>query len=195
MCADGSGEEIRFDIPSPLHGNGMMFMEPIGPNSLVFPDGQYGTIWEPENGVYTVWLTRIGGEGRMALWVYEESIPGPPIGLDLYVDIRNGCGGIARVEETEGSAKVRVVEVAPVPARESCSIRISPREELVGAEIFEVGGRVLARLTDREQGSQAKELTWDLSETSGTRVSPGVYFVRVRARDGWTGLGRILVLH
>jgi hypothetical protein len=82
---------------------------------------------------------------------------------------------------------------APNPSRGSTSLRYSiPRAGRIRLGIYDVGGRQIRGLLDREQPAGVAEAVWDGSDDHGARVSQGVYFVRLASRSGTTS--RKLVL-
>jgi len=79
------------------------------------------------------------------------------------------------------AAEARLV-VAPNPFREGTTIRYSaPRNGPVGVDLFDVGGRLVRRLS---AGSRAGTVTWDGRNEAGAPVAPGIYFVRLQSKRG-----------
>ncbi len=70
---------------------------------------------------------------------------------------------------TDGS--VRMAFALPTPAR----IRFS---------VFDPMGRLVVRLAEGNKEAGRHDLTWDLKDRSGRRVSPGIYFYRMDV-GGW----------
>jgi len=53
----------------------------------------------------------------------------------------------------------------------------------VAIEVFDITGRRVATLVDREMAPGTYEVTWDGRSTSGRRLASGVYLYRMKARD------------
>jgi hypothetical protein len=49
--------------------------------------------------------------------------------------------------------------------------------------VYDVAGRLVRRLVDEHQAAGAYRMTWDGRNTSGTRVSTGVYFIRYQTPE------------
>jgi hypothetical protein len=51
----------------------------------------------------------------------------------------------------------------------------------VSLDVYDVRGRLVARLVDGRQSPGRKQVTWDGTDRRGQHVSSGVYFYRLRA--------------
>jgi hypothetical protein len=72
----------------------------------------------------------------------------------------------------------------PNPFRGSTGIRLSlPESREVQAEVYDVAGRRVAVLLDRDLEAGEWEISWDGFDDAGRTTAAGLYFVRVRAGD------------
>lgn len=82
----------------------------------------------------------------------------------------------------------------PSPARESTVLAfatsVAGRARL---EVLDVSGRHVATLLDDDLGPGRHERTWDLRADDGTRVAPGLLFVRLQTAEG-TRTTRLMVM-
>ena len=71
----------------------------------------------------------------------------------------------------------------PNPFNPSTTISYTLPEGMhrVSLEVFDIRGRMVRTLVDREQEQGAYNVVWDGSSTSGQKVASGVYFSRLRA--------------
>jgi flagellar hook assembly protein FlgD len=67
-----------------------------------------------------------------------------------------------------------------------------PESGRVSAEVFDVRGRLVARLADRVFPSGDLELKWDGTDLGGRSVAAGGYLYRIRTDTGQT-VGRLVV--
>ena len=82
------------------------------------------------------------------------------------------------------AARTRIVATPnPFRAETTVSFRGLP-ESSVRVEIYDVQGRQLRKLIERQSGSAVRDLTWDGTDGGGRRVSPGVYFARASWAEG-----------
>ena len=71
-----------------------------------------------------------------------------------------------------------------------------PRADRVRVDIFDVRGRLMRNLVDREYEPGEWEARWDGSDDSGRSLPPGVYFTRVRfMRTSFDEGAKLLILH
>jgi spore coat protein A len=74
------------------------------------------------------------------------------------------------------------VEVYPNPFNPQISMRFELKAAgRVEAAIYDVGGRLVRRLADRNYPTGTQALQWDGTSDNGEAVSAGVYFLRMRA--------------
>jgi flagellar hook assembly protein FlgD len=95
-----------------------------------------------------------------------------------------------------GSQAVAVAEVAPLlgtpgivdafpnPFSNETMIRFAVAAEGdVVVDVFDVQGRRVRRVLEGPVAAGAQQVAWDGRDDAGRRVSPGVYFGRVRGAD------------
>lgn len=74
----------------------------------------------------------------------------------------------------------------PNPARGGTGVAMDfalARAGAVDLAIYDVSGRLVARLMQSTMGSGTHRAAWDLRNAAGTRATPGVYLVRLVAGD------------
>jgi hypothetical protein len=83
---------------------------------------------------------------------------------------------------------------APNPARYSVAFHISlPAATMVQVDVYDPSGRRLRALVASVQPAGVSRVDWDLRDSRGNRVNPGVYLVRARM-DGRTWARRVAVV-
>jgi flagellar hook assembly protein FlgD len=60
---------------------------------------------------------------------------------------------------------------------------VIPRPGDVSVAVYNAQGRLVRRLAAGHHAAGPRRVRWDARDTSGARVGPGVYFVRITARD------------
>ena len=96
------------------------------------------------------------------------------------VSIQGTC--TAGVEKAEGLSPVAALEVYPNPARFGGTIRFGlPAKARVKVEVFDVRGRSVVVVVDKEYEGGRHSVNWAGRASSGEYVAPGVYFVRMTA--------------
>ncbi len=95
-----------------------------------------------------------------------------------------GGGGLVMAElggetaATGATAFLRSPAPNPVTSRTTMRFGV-PRETNVSLRVFDAAGRVVRDLHNGSMGAGEYASTWDLSANDGSRVSRGVYFVRL----------------
>jgi hypothetical protein len=126
-----------------------------------------------------------------------------PIGPQTFTPLRDGWHGVVVVNENgmpgwytlrlnEGVLDVdepipertELAGIVPNPARGRASIRFSLREPAeVSFDVHDLAGRRVARLPSSSWGAGEWSAAWDGRGTTGRRVAPGIYVVRMRIGD------------
>jgi photosystem II stability/assembly factor-like uncharacterized protein len=108
------------------------------------------------------------------------------IDFDFYTDVVKGAvatlARMARVD-TVTSSVARVPEsgmlrASPNPGRGVIAFEMRTRGDVAGSfEIYDVGGRLVTNILAKDDGGVLRA-TWHGTDVSGSRVGPGIYFVR-----------------
>jgi hypothetical protein len=98
------------------------------------------------------------------------------------------------VPHTWGAPSILHLEpVHPCPAASEVTLSLSiPRDVEVRLSIHDIAGRVIRTLPAMHSQAGIYSLTWDLADNQGSRVSPGLYVVTVKAGNEEV-TGRIVV--
>lgn len=81
-----------------------------------------------------------------------------------------------------GVAVVGLAPCSPNPFRGPTTIRFSaPPGSKAAVEVYDVAGRLVARLFDGVVRNGFEEVRWDAREAGGERAASGVYFIRMEA--------------
>ena len=86
-------------------------------------------------------------------------------------------------DETDGSALVfRLQGTSPNPFAASTSIAFSMAlESDVRLRIYDLSGRVVRTILDRQLGAGRHQVVWDGTDDHGHQVAHGIYFMRLHA--------------
>ncbi|HSQ61494.1 MAG TPA: PA14 domain-containing protein [Acidobacteriota bacterium] len=106
-----------------------------------------------------------------------------------------GCsaGAITAVESAPGVLAGRLEQNAPNPFNPTTRIAFTvPRGGPTTLTIYDVAGRLVATLVDRDLPAGQHEVSWHGTDGLGRRVATGVYFYRLRSSG--TSLTRSMVL-
>ncbi len=96
------------------------------------------------------------------------------------------------IDEHETSA-INPVEVFPNPASEQVTFKIAgDNESEVNLSIYDVQGRLVSIVFNGSLDSENQQITWNLQNTSGQKVNPGVYFCRYTIGEA-VGVKKIIV--
>ncbi len=86
------------------------------------------------------------------------------------------------VAVTPGASTAIAFSHGPNPARGGGVLRFDlPDSRRVELDVFDAGGRRVARLTDAVMSAGAHSVAWSRTDDAGRRVAPGVYLVRLRS--------------
>lgn len=102
--------------------------------------------------------------------------------------LRGGFGRVLEVADTTRLARP-VFVLGPSPARDRVVALIGVSAEARGdgaprVSVYDVAGRLVQTLAASRGTDAIWRAEWDLHDVSGTRVRPGVYFVRCRSGQG-----------
>jgi hypothetical protein len=94
-----------------------------------------------------------------------------------------------------GADTERTLAVAPNPAWGGIDVFLEMRETgRARLELYDVGGRRVSTLPVELAGPGRKRIRWDGCDASGTRVAPGLYFLRMRGAVRESGAVRLLLV-
>jgi uncharacterized repeat protein (TIGR01451 family) len=94
-----------------------------------------------------------------------------------------GSGTTLPANETGGVAAVALLNRAypnPFSGRMNYAYKVAEGGSSVDVGVYNVAGRLVKTLASGAQGAGTYTLTWDGSDDSGVRMSPGVYFLKAR---------------
>jgi hypothetical protein len=123
---------------------------------------------------------------------YLDAAGNPYVYKLTAVDVHGNESVVSTVVPTgttgvEGAA-APVLAIAPPnpnPASRETRVRFSlPRAGRVSLAVYDANGRRARILADGEQSAGTHEVNWNLRQTSGARVSAGLYFVRLTTAEG-----------
>jgi hypothetical protein len=163
---NGYPSEVRFAY-SP--DQGQTFLPYVNPSNTWLGSQGPGTVTANEAGrVFAAW----------------EDTRNDPAGFadDIYC----AAGDMTGIEESgRRDAEVGMCRVWPNPARASASIEYTLRQVgSVGVSIYDLTGSLVKRWTRSNAGMGNHIITWNGTDASGQRVSPGIYFVRIETAEG-----------
>jgi hypothetical protein len=137
-------------------------------------------------------LTRSDGESRLPSLVASQAGVLHLVWKDLRdgnAEIyykKRGLDELAGLETVESTLMAPCkISIAPNPMRTATEIRfdLAPTEPC-DLEVFDIKGRLISRIALREPAPVTQSVMWDGSDITGNPVAPGVYFVRLKARNG-----------
>lgn len=160
------------------------------------PVPQAGVFVRTTAGAYTGLYAATDTQGSFCI----DPIPPGSYDLEVRVDdyLVAVLKGVVVTQQTGVGITVpsdRLVHLAiwPNPAIRDVHLQWSlPRESTVRIAVYDAQGRPVAGWNGT-QPAGGHDLTWDLRDTAGRTVVPGVYFVRLKAGNS-IRLGRILKL-
>jgi hypothetical protein len=126
----------------------------------------------------------IAGEGTIATVSFKALASGAPgIALASLVARDGANAAVALAERAAGPAIPTATAfdaVAPNPAPGRTTLAFSLSEEgPVDLTIYSVDGRRVTSLVHETRGAGAYRIAWEGTHADGTRVAPGLYFVRL----------------
>lgn len=160
------------------------------------PVPQAGVFARTTGGAYTGLYAATDGQGRFCI------DPIPPGSYDLEVRVDDYLVAVLKnvvvsqqtgVGITVPSDRLLHLAVWPNPAIRDVHLEWSlPRESAVHLTVYDAQGRLVAGW-DGNQPAGSHAHAWDFRDTAGRVVSPGMYFVRLRAGKT-VRVGRVLKL-
>jgi hypothetical protein len=101
-------------------------------------------------------------------------------------DIYCAAGGMTGIEESgRHEAAIGTCRVWPNPTRASVNIEYALRQTgSAGISIYNLMGSLVKRWTRSNTEAGNHIVTWNGTDGTGRRVSPGIYFVRIESAEG-----------
>ncbi len=114
----------------------------------------------------------------ISMYAYEEYTLQPRDDNDI-------CHpGMAGVDDTRIPVRL-AMSVFPNPVMTAGEIRLAiPNNDRVSVKIYDVNGKYVETLLDRQVQAGEHQVTWEGRNQDGRRVTPGIYFVRVETSRG-----------
>ncbi len=200
---DGSG----FEMPAPLDSLGLPARVELDADSVFVPwFTRRWPSWLPASqpmqvrvamgdatastGWLSVYKNSIGqhpfpGPGGTVPDPAPEEYPPPPVGPPPIPEDTIPLSPASRTAPAldAGPSGVRVLRGSPLGGGPVIAFGLAERGD-ARVELFDLQGRRLVTLADRSFAAGAQVVPWDGRDASGTRVTRGLYFVRVVTRSG-----------
>jgi hypothetical protein len=143
---------------------------PQGQEAEVRVSGEVDDAWFGGTDTVRVLFEAYDGEG---IEVYNDS--------DEALTPYSGAG-IAGVGDLPSAFALH--RCSPNPFAVSTVVRFDlPEVGFVSIKVYDIKGRVATTLTERTWPPGSQSVDWDGADQGGTRVSPGIYFVRMEAGE------------
>jgi len=132
-----------------------------------------------------------------------------PTGIQLFYRVRgfNGTTGstvsneanvaispIVGVELPEDALSPALMVLGPNPAQSTTLRYAVPGNSRVRVAVFDVGGRMVARLFDGSRSKGVYDVMWSGANAQGNRVASGIYFVRLELADQASRVTRMVLI-
>jgi hypothetical protein len=99
----------------------------------------------------------------------------------------------APIRVTTSKVELALLPNVPNPFNPSTTVRyILPAREIARVTIYDVSGRLVTTLVNREEAAGSYEVVWNGTDDAGSHVASGVYLARIEA--GKQSLSRKMVL-
>ena len=132
--------------------------------------------------------------GTLTFTSADEPIPGSSARADLVVHLKATVNSTTGVLPGPLPAVLAFLPPRPNPVGTSTRFAFDlPNAAGVTLDVFDLGGRRLARVVDGEQSAGRHEISWNALDDQGRRLSAGLYFVRFTTL-GLTQTRRVAIL-
>jgi hypothetical protein len=135
-----------------------------------------------------------------------DLVPGDPFWLEfgfysdrddeaegVYLDdiqVRSRTPEKTGVDDVTGELPKDIMAILPNPVRGEVRILMAPHTAAMALSIYDVEGRLVA---DLAKPAGARSVSWNLKDSSGRRVAPGIYLAKVKG-DAYSSTKKIVVL-
>jgi hypothetical protein len=166
---------------------------------------------DPDFDFYTVYATEDGVNPRLRAWPVGNtvdtsySLPDTTVGRYVYVTATDYAGnesaasevvhyGIGVGEHPVLPTTYGLMQNVPNPFNPTTVIRFDiPEAANVVLGVYDISGRLVRTLVDRELPRARHSVEWDGRDNRGTRVASGVYFYKIEA-GGFTAAKKMVLL-
>ena len=91
---------------------------------------------------------------------------------------------LSKLDESSDSGFELISSVHPNPVRDIAMINLNIHEAgQVLVQVFDITGRLINVIENQYKSSGTYELTWACNQADGTRVAPGIYFVKAEGKN------------
>jgi hypothetical protein len=106
------------------------------------------------------------------------------------IQVRSRTPEKTGVGDVTGAVTTDIIAIQPNPVREEVLILMAPRTAAMALSIYDVEGRFVSELA---KPAGAGAVSWDLSDSNGRRVAPGIYLAKIKG-DAYSSTRKIVVL-
>ena len=143
-------------------------------------------VWQPRqnlgtsvNSAFTEDRAWVSSDGQKLYFCSNR--PGGRGNEDLYYS-EQGISGIENEIPPGKPTKLNIGNPKPNPSNRSLSVGLElPSPTKVQAEIFNLAGQMVRTLMDNFFPAGHLDLVWDEKDSRGSKVAPGIYFMRITA--------------
>jgi hypothetical protein len=167
---------------------------PVGMSSGGWLEAQTGVVYSARPGRADAALlgkrsTGIAGSGTLAVFSFRALADGEPAVSLANVQARDGGNRPVTLDGTTAAPQRPTVtafdRIVPNPFADRASVRFSLAQEgPVDVSIYSVDGRRVRTLVRGTLPAGTHTFEWDRSNDQGTRMEPGLYFVRLTTVQG-----------
>ena len=123
----------------------------------------------------------------IAVWTDGRNSP-PKYTEGIYAQNINSDGSLCPtgVEEEKGelASSLTLYPISPNPSGLEVAIRYAlPEEMKISLKVYDVNGRLVKVLADKEQNSGIHSVSWDGRDEKDRKLPNGVYFCRLKSGD------------
>jgi endonuclease/exonuclease/phosphatase family metal-dependent hydrolase len=133
-------------------------------------------------------------EGTLTFASADEALPGAASQPDLVLTLRARVGSGTTAADQAPPTTTRLLAPFPNPVSFATSVRFDlARPGPARLEVFDLAGRRVASLADREFAPGRYTLRWNPTDASGARLGSGLYFVRLSVPGQRPDVARVVL--